>query len=103
MGITLTENEALSAIGLEETVDISSAAELKALLVKSLSAGKGVRISLEGAAYLDVTAIQLLWAAEREARGAGVGFVLEGPIPERISAALLDAGFDKFPITECAK
>lgn len=103
MAITLAESEALSAIGLEETVDISSVAELKALLVKALSAGKAVRLSLEKAAYLDVTAIQLLWAAEREARGAGVGFALEGPIPESITAALLDAGFDRFPVPECAK
>jgi anti-anti-sigma regulatory factor len=103
MAITLAESEALSAIGLEETVDISSAAELKALLVKALGAGQEVRVSLEGAAYLDVTAIQLLWAAEREARSAGVGFALEGPIPERVSAALLDAGFDRFPVPECAR
>jgi anti-anti-sigma regulatory factor len=103
MAITLAESEASSAIGLEETVDVSSAAELKALLATALSAGKEVRISLAGAVYLDVTAIQLLWAAEREARGAGVGFALAGPVPEQISAALLDAGFDRFPVPESAK
>jgi anti-anti-sigma regulatory factor len=103
MGINLDEGEALSTVILCETVDISSASELKALLVKALGSGKEVRVSLEGAAYLDATAIQLIWAAEREARSGGVGFALAGPVPERISAALLDAGFDRFPAAECAR
>jgi|ERR1035438_918279 anti-anti-sigma regulatory factor len=102
MGINLDESEALSTVSLCETVDISSAAELKALLVKAIASGKEVRVSLEGAAYLDVTAIQLIWAAEREARSSCVGFALAGPMPERISAALLDAGFERFPVSECA-
>jgi anti-anti-sigma factor len=103
MGITLDESEAMSAIGLEGTVDISSAAELKTLLLKALNSGKEVRISLEGDPYLDVTAIELLWAAERQATRSGVGFALAGAAPEQVSNALLDAGFDKFPVPECAR
>jgi anti-anti-sigma factor len=102
MGITIEANDATSAIRLEGTVDISAAAELKAVLLQALDSGKTVRVSLEAAAYLDVTAIELLWAAEREATKRGVGFTLAEPVPEGISAALLDAGFEKFPVTECA-
>jgi anti-anti-sigma regulatory factor len=102
MGITLEASEATSTIRFEDTVDISSAAELKTLLLQALDSGKEVRISLEVATYLDVTAIELLWAAEREATKRGVGFTLAEPVPEGISAALLDAGFDKFPVAECA-
>jgi hypothetical protein len=40
----------------------------------------------------------LLWAAEREARASGVGFALSGELPEGVSAALKDAGFERFPV-----
>ena len=55
-------------------------------------------MDLESATELDVTALQLLWAAEREARGSGVGFTLAGRVPEEISVAVSDAGFKNFPV-----
>jgi hypothetical protein len=39
-----------------------------------------------------------LWAAEREARTTGVGFSLAGPVPEPVSAALKEAGLERFPV-----
>jgi anti-anti-sigma factor len=103
MGITLEESDTTSTIRLEGTVDISSAAELKTQLLQALDSGKAVRVSLEAATYLDVTAIELLWAAEREAIKRGVGFTLAEPAPEGVSAALLDAGFDRFPEPEYSR
>ena len=65
-------NETQSLIGLEGAIDIASAAELKKLLLEGLNSGREVRVSLAGATDLDVTAVQLLWAAEREASRSGV-------------------------------
>ena len=62
----------------------AAAAELKAVLLQALDSGKTVRVSLEAATYLDVTAIELLWAAEREAIKRGVGFTLAEPAPEGV-------------------
>ena len=99
MPITFDQSEGLCLIRLEGEVNISSAAELKKLLIAALASGNELRVDLERATELDVTALQLLWAAEREARGSGTGFTLLGRVPEEISVALGDAGIEMFPIS----
>jgi anti-anti-sigma factor len=98
VSINLDQNEGECLIRLEGEVDISSAAELKKLLLEALASGRELRVDLERTTELDVTALQLLWAAERKAGGSSVGFSLLGRVPEEISVALSDAGFKKFPI-----
>ncbi len=98
MGIRLSQTEDASLIHLEGAVDIGSAAGLKATLLDALKSGKPVRVALDGCTDLDVTAVQLLWAAEREARASAVGFALAGAVPEPVWAALKDAGFTRFPV-----
>jgi len=93
MGIHFEKNDAGNLVALRGTIDIACAAELKALLLDGLNTQTGVRISLEGATYLDVTAFQLLWAAEQHARRSGAPFRIEGQIPEAISTGRADAGF----------
>lgn len=101
MPVTLEQNDTVSVIRLEGAVDIGSAGELKTLLVQALEpggdgAGKEVRVALAGATDLDVTAVQLLWAAERKARAAAVAFALESGLPEPVMSALTHAGFQSF-------
>lgn len=98
MPVILEQSEAQNLIRLEGAVDISCAAELKTLMLQALQSDKEVRISLENATDLDVTAMQLLWAAGREARVSGVGLTLTGPVPEQISAAIADAGLESLSI-----
>ena len=98
MPLILDQSEAGCFVRLEGEVNIFSAAELKKLLSEAIGTGRDVHIDLVRVTELDVSAVQLLWAAEREARGAGVGFSLAGRVPEGISAALVDAGFQKFPV-----
>jgi anti-anti-sigma factor len=98
MAVTLDQSEALCVLRLEGEINIASAAELKRLLLQALASGRELRVDLEGATEVDVTALQLLWAGEREARGSGRGFTLAGRVPEEISAAVSDAGFEKFPL-----
>ena len=97
MGVTLEQSEALNLLRLEGAVDIGCAAEFKGLLEQALGSGCAVRVSLEGATDLDVTAVQLLWAAERKAKGAGVGYLdCRALPPEPVLAALSEAGLQQF-------
>jgi len=47
-----------------------------------------------------VTAVELLWAAEREASKAGAGFLFVEPAPAGVSAALGEAGLQQFLVPE---
>ena len=99
MGITLEQSEESSVIRLEGAIDIACAAELKTIFLDALTSGNPVGVALDGCTDLDVTAVQLLWAAEREARALSVSFALSGPVPEPVWAALKDAGFERFPVS----
>lgn len=93
MAVTLEKHDAGSRIALDGTVDITAALELKTALLDALGAGAPVAVSLGAVSYLDVTATQLLWAARRAAKDAGVAFTAEDSVPESISKALKEAGF----------
>jgi anti-anti-sigma regulatory factor len=100
LSLIVEENETQSVICLEGATGIAEAARLKELLLQALKSKKEVSVSLRRATDLDVTAVQLLWASEREARSSGVTFRLAEPIPQEVSVALCDAGFEKFPVSE---
>ena len=92
MTIGLSQSESETVVVLEGTIDISSAAELKGTLIKALGLGKEVSISLDSATYLDVTAVQLLWAAEHQARLSGVALRFSGQLSDLVLTTLADAG-----------
>jgi anti-anti-sigma regulatory factor len=94
VGIVLEFEAESCTIRLEGVIGIESACELKEHLAQGLQCGREVRISLEGATDLDVTAMQLLWAAGCAATAAGVSFGLVGHQPQEIAVAFGDAGFD---------
>jgi hypothetical protein len=96
MGVTLEQSEALNLLRLEGAVGIGRAAEFKGLLEQALGSDRELRVSLEGATELDVTALQLLWAAERKAKGNGVAFSYGGAMPEAVLSALSEAGLQQF-------
>jgi anti-anti-sigma regulatory factor len=91
MPVTLQRHESHCLIRLEGQVTIASAAELKTLLLEWLAAGKDLELDLEGAEEIDITIMQLLWAAEREAARTGVGVVARASSAATI--AVRDAGF----------
>jgi len=97
MGIALEETDTGSLLRLDGAIDIASAAELKTLLVQALGPGRAVRVSIEAVTYMDVTAVQLFWAAERKARQAGTAFGVSDEVPGALSTALAEAGFSAFP------
>ena len=96
MPATVEERENASLVRLEGAIDIASAAEMKSILLNALASSKEIVLTLEGATELDITVLQLLYAAERDAAKTGIHFVLEGSIPDEISAAMTEAGLVKF-------
>jgi anti-anti-sigma regulatory factor len=95
--VTLEQKDALTLIQLEGSIDIGCAAELKELLIEKLKSGSAVNVALESVTGLDITAVQLLWAAAREAQRAGVEFGFKGQTPEAVRCGLADAGIGEFP------
>jgi len=98
VGIVLEQHDHSDLIRLEGVIDIESAAELKSILLQALGSGRAVHLTVESATHLDITALQLLWAAERDARTSGSALVREGQVPASVSAALNAAGFAVFPV-----
>ena len=98
MPVTLEQKDALTLIQLEGAIDVGCAAELKELLIAKLNSGSAVYVSLESATGLDITAVQLLWAAAREAQRVGVEFGFKGQTPEAVRCALAEAGIEEFPV-----
>ena len=93
MPVTLQQDESHCLIRLEGQVTLTSAADLKTLLLEGLATGKGLELDLERADEIDVTILQLLWAGAREAASQGVGIVWRAS--EAATAAARDAGFDR--------
>lgn len=101
--MTLDQGGALCLIRLEGEISIGLATELKTALLQALAAQAEVRLDLEHATELDVTALQLLWAAEREARRSGKAFELAASVPPDVLRAVGEAGFENFPFAGAAK
>jgi anti-anti-sigma factor len=99
MGIALEKNDGNVAIALDGAIDIGCAAELKKSLLDAFQSGNEIRVSLAGVTFLDVTAVQLLWAAKRRAETSGIEFQFQDPVPEAVSTALADAGFSPFLVS----
>lgn len=93
MPIRRDDSDGLSQIQLEGDIDIAAAAEIKKILVEALGSGNELRVSLRRATGLDVTAIQLLHAAEEAASHSGVRFTYDGCVPQGLSVQLAEAGF----------
>jgi hypothetical protein len=88
----LNQADDASRVELDGVVDIACAQELKAVLVEAIAKGKSVSVFAEADAELDVTAAQLLWAAERAANEKGVKFAFAGKLPEAIEELFAKVG-----------
>lgn len=98
MPISLDQEESRCLIRLEGEINITTAAELKKLLLEALECGKEIHVDPERVNEIDITALQMFWAFGRDATAAGVGVSLTGGVPENIATTLREAGFEKFPI-----
>ena len=95
MALTIEQRESQSVIRLEGEFTLASAEELKGLLLRGLASGNDLRLDLEQADALEITAMQLLWAAGREADRKGRGMAVQ--MSDAAATAARDAGFERFP------
>ena len=95
MPVTLERDEHHSLIRLEGECGVTSAVELKRLLLEALFAGGALRVDLERAKTIDSSILQLLWAAGREAAGREAR--IEIRLPETVRKIAADAGLERFP------
>lgn len=100
MGIALNQTSDASLLRLDDVIDISVAAELKAALVEAVASGKNLRVSAEAVTELDVSAYQLLWAAGRERKRSGAELALTGKMPEPVKKSLEEMGLDPCALFE---
>ena len=95
MPLTVDRNATHWLIRLEGEVNITAAAELKGLLLEGLASAQQLEVDLERSGEIDVTVLQLVWAAGREAASAGSGFVSRAS--EAAASLARGLGFDGFP------
>ena len=95
MAVTMERQESQSVIRLEGDFTLTSAEELKNLLLQGLASGNDLRLDLEQAEAIDITVMQLLWAAGREADRKGTGMAIQ--MSDAAATAARDAGFERFP------
>lgn len=86
---------------MEGEFGVTCAAELKSLLLERLASEKALQVDLGRAEEIDITLLQLLWAAGREAAWKDAGIV--SSVSDAAASAARDAGFDRFPGTDLAK
>jgi anti-anti-sigma regulatory factor len=98
VSVTFDQSDEQCLLRLEGGITIGVAAELKAHLQQALASGKALRVDLQQATELDITALQLLWAAGCEAKESGREFRLAGKLPPEIATAATEAGMERFPV-----
>jgi hypothetical protein len=95
MPVSISQLGSQRLIVLEGTLGVACSAELKSLLLDEISSGRRLHVDLERAEEIDITILQLLWAAEREAETRGVGMISHPS--EAAASAARDAGFGAIP------
>ncbi len=91
----MERHETHSLVRLEGELTITSAAEVKEALLAGLAAGTELHLDLKRAEAIDVTVMQLLWAAGREAERSGV--TLAGRMSDAAATLAREAGFEGLP------
>lgn len=95
MPISIQREETRWQIRLEAQVTIASATELKAFLMEWLASGKDLDLDLAAAEEIDITTMQLLWAAARDAERKSAGVACQWS--DAAIDAVRSAGFDGMP------
>jgi len=87
-------------IRLQGLVEISAAAELKRILLEALATEGDLHLDCQRLSEVDITAVQLLSAAQHAAQSVGRQFVFDTPPPTEVVSALAEAGLGLCGIAE---
>jgi len=93
--VIIERRDSHSIVRLEGEFTVTSATELKQALLEVVSAGRDLHVDMEQIGDFDITVMQLLWAAGRDAARAGIKLTI--PVTEAAAAAAQEAGFEPFP------
>jgi anti-anti-sigma regulatory factor len=88
MPVAIEQSVETSTVLLNGDVGIGAARELKCAFTEALASGKGLMIDLTGVTTLDITTLQLLWAAQHAAAKTGIQWVLMEPVPGEVEQAM---------------
>jgi anti-anti-sigma regulatory factor len=92
------EDAEKNVIRLEGELGIANSAELKETLLTTIASPKNLELDLSAVTDIDVTTIQLLYAAARETRKSNSPLGIRGKVPEHIQQSVQQAGFTSFPL-----
>lgn len=96
MAISVDVQEDVRNITLSGVLDIEQAAECKGVMMDALASPLPIRVQVAAVTDIDVTILQLLWAAAAQATSAGSDLIVEGPLSEAIQISLSGTGL--FPL-----
>ena len=96
--ISLSCSGEASVLHLAGAIDIACAGELKDAFLNALQAGKPIQVEIGGVSDVDVTALQLLWAARRAAGQLEVDFAVSGEPAEPIKRQMAELGMEDLRI-----
>ncbi|MFZ0304235.1 MAG: STAS domain-containing protein [Terracidiphilus sp.] len=99
-GIALGCSGESIVVRLSGSIDIASATELKAMLLKAFEENKEIQVLTESVFSLDVTALQLLWAARNHAARRDVELILDSEPPKAIGSLLTELGMEELGLFE---
>jgi hypothetical protein len=80
---------------IDSELSITGILELKQVLMDWAVSGRDLYLDLGGSQAIDVSAIQLLWAANCHASDVRAAFVSR--VSEAVAMAAREAGFEQFP------
>lgn len=90
---SLEQVEGKTILRLKGSLDIAAAESLKNILLDAVASSSTIQVDLAATTYLDVTALQLFWAARQEAVARG-GILTFDPVPpDAVRLLVKDAGF----------
>jgi len=95
LAVILEREQDHARIRLEGECHVTSAAELGKRLIAGIASGETLRLDLRDVESMDISTLQLLWAAGRQAERSGVRVELQ--IPEAAAETARQAGFEEFP------
>ncbi len=84
-------------VNLQGSLSIERAAALKAEIAEALRGGDSVLLSLSLAEDLDLSCLQVIYAAKRQALSSGKALHFLGSVPSRIARRLAACGFLRGP------
>jgi anti-anti-sigma factor len=95
LSVTLEKHQDQCVLRFQGECKVSAAGEIKQALLEALAAGGDIHLDCQNVDEVDLAIVQLLWAAEREARRKDRPFGCR--MSDTVQKCFEEAGFQQFP------